>query len=151
MRRKEKEIKDQAEIEEILKTGMFCRVGLSDDGMPYIVPVCYGYENGALYFHCAKEGRKIDVIRKNNNVCVEITKDTEIIKKESACNWGLKYKCVIGFGKAHIVEDEAEKRAGLSLIMQHYGSHAHEFNDSIKRTVVVKVVIESMAGKKAEH
>jgi uncharacterized protein len=152
MRRKEKEIKDQGEIEEILKTGMFCRVGLSDDGMPYVVPVCYGYEKGVLYFHCAKEGRKIDIIRKNNNVCVEITGETEIIKKEAACNWGLRYKSVIGFGRATILEDEAQKREGLTLIMRQYGGSGHEFNsDSIRKTVLVKVVLENITGKKADH
>ena len=56
MRRKEKEIKDTAEIEEILSKAFVCRLGLCDNGRPYVVPLCFGYEDNALYIHCAKEG-----------------------------------------------------------------------------------------------
>jgi hypothetical protein len=152
MRRKEKEIKDPAEIEDVLKKGMFCRVGLSDKDTPYVVPVCYGYENGALYFHCAKEGRKLDILRKNSHVCAEISTDTEIVRNDTACHWSLKYRSVIGFGKAFILEDEGEKRQGLSIILRHYGSNDPEFQAGmIKKTVVVKVVIENITGKKAGY
>jgi uncharacterized protein len=149
MRRKEKEIKDPAEIEAIIKAGQFCRIGLSDGNIPYVVPVCYGYDKGAVYFHCAREGRKLDVLRRNSNVCVEIEADAEIVKKESACKWGLKYKSVIGFGKASILENENEKRDGLAIIMRQYSDGEHEFSaDSLGRTLVVKIVLDSIAGKK---
>ncbi len=59
MRRKEKEIADKSEIESIIRKSLVCRLGIVDAGLPYIVPLCFGYDNGALFFHSAKEGRKI--------------------------------------------------------------------------------------------
>ena len=60
MRRKDKEIKDQQEIESILGKADVCRLAFSDNDIPYIVPVNYGYRDHCLYFHSAKEGKKID-------------------------------------------------------------------------------------------
>jgi len=68
MRRKEKEITDSAEIEQIIRKARVCRLGLVDDREPYVVPVCFGYEKNAFYFHCAPEGRKIELIKKNNHI-----------------------------------------------------------------------------------
>ena len=62
MRRKDKEIKDKFEIETIINRAEVCRIGLSDDNMPYVIPVNYGYRNNCLYIHSASEGKKIDII-----------------------------------------------------------------------------------------
>jgi nitroimidazol reductase NimA-like FMN-containing flavoprotein (pyridoxamine 5'-phosphate oxidase superfamily) len=62
---------------------------MSADGQPYIVPVCFGYDDGTLYFHSATAGRKLDVLRKNNAVCVEFDVDCEVVKAENACKWGI--------------------------------------------------------------
>ena len=78
MRRKEKEIKDRKEIISILQKAKICRIGLSENNKPYIVPMNFGYKEGCLYFHCANEGRKIGIIKKNNNVCFEIDTDHKI-------------------------------------------------------------------------
>ena len=62
MRRKDKEIKDKKEIESIIKRAKVCRIALSDNNMPYIIPVNYGYKNNCIYIHSASEGKKIDII-----------------------------------------------------------------------------------------
>ena len=72
MRRKDKEITDIKEIEEIIKKADCCRIALVDNDEPYIVPVNFGYERNTLYFHGALEGRKAEIIRKNNNICFEL-------------------------------------------------------------------------------
>ncbi len=64
MRRQEREIRDEAEIQEILEKGLVCRLGLYDGQYPYVVPLNYGYRNGCMYFHCAREGRKIDILKR---------------------------------------------------------------------------------------
>ena len=69
MRRKDKEITDTAIIEEILSKATVCRLGLCEENQPYVVPLCFGYEDNALYFHCANHGKKLVILRKNNNVC----------------------------------------------------------------------------------
>lgn len=66
VRRKDKEITNRAEIEGILKKAFICHLGLSDGDLPYVVPMNYGYEDGHIYLHCATEGKKLDIIKKNN-------------------------------------------------------------------------------------
>ncbi len=100
MRRNEKEITDNSAIEAIINQSIVCRLGLSDGNMPYIVPLCFGYKDNTLYFHGALEGKKIDILRKNQNVCFEFDVDAEVVEKEKACSWGMKCQSMIGFGKA---------------------------------------------------
>ena len=124
MRRKKQEITDQNEIFEIIQKAEICRLGLAVDNTPYIVPVNYGYEDNCLYIHCAKEGRKIDMIRKNNTVCFEMDVDTVLFKTDddSACKCGTTYRSIIGYGKASIVEDFDQKKKALDILMKHYSS-----------------------------
>ena len=61
MRRHEKAITDRAAIEAVIRRADVCRLGLSDAGHPYIVPVNFGYEDGVIFVHSAPEGRKIDI------------------------------------------------------------------------------------------
>ena len=96
MQRKDKQINDIIAIEDILSRATVCRLGLCDGGRPYVVPLCFGYKENALYFHCAMEGKKLEILRKNENVCFEVDIDHETIKADQACEWGMKYKSVIG-------------------------------------------------------
>lgn len=150
MRRQEREIRDEAETQEILEKGLVCRLGLYDGKYPYVVPLNYGYRNGCMYFHCAREGRKIDILKKNGRVCIEVDIDFRVVRGETPCRWTAKYRSVIGFGRARIIDDEREKKAGLDVIMAHYGGQGGEYDEkSLQRTCVIEVVIESMTGKKS--
>ncbi len=80
MRREDKEINDIATIEGIIRKARVCRLALSENGQPYIVPLCFGYKDNNLYFHSAGEGKKLDIIKKNNNVCFEFDIDLELVK-----------------------------------------------------------------------
>ena len=152
MRKKEKEITDPAEIEQIIKQAKVCRLGLVDGSEPYVVPVCFGYENNAFYFHCAPEGRKLELIRNNNQVCVEIDTDVEITGAEKPCGWSTRYRSVIGVGRAHILEDEADKIRGLTVLMRQFEGKgtAVEF-EKADRTAVVRIDIENITGKKSGY
>jgi len=151
MRRKEKEITEASAIEAIIKKSLVCRLALSDGNFPYIVPLCFGYRDKVLYFHGSLKGKKIDIIRKNQNICFEFDINTEIVKAEDACHWSMKYKSVIGFGKAVLLEDLDEKRKALNIIMSQYSDRTFQFNDAtLKGTIVIKVEIESMTGKQSE-
>ena len=100
MRRKDKEIQARDEIVEIIEKATICRLGLCRDNIPYVVPLNYGYRDDCLYLHCAKEGKKMDMIRANPHVCFEIDTDLEVIRAEQPCDWGMKFASVIGFGTA---------------------------------------------------
>jgi len=148
MRRKDKQIRDIAAIEEILSSAAVCRLGLCEENQPYVVPLCFGYEDNTLYFHCSLEGKKLDILRKNNKVCFEVDIDHEFVKADKACDWGMKYKSVIGFGKAEFIEDIESKRKALDIVMQQYSGGTFEYpEEAIKNTIVIKVEIESMTGK----
>ena len=150
MRRKEKEIIDKSEIESIIRKSMVCRLGLVDGGMPYVVPLCFGYDNGALFFHSAKEGKKIEILRRNSRVCFEFDIAPEVKTGKSACAWGMKYRSVIGFGRALFVEDPEERRKALDSIMRQYADGDFEYSEkSFGKALVIKVEIKSMTGKKS--
>lgn len=152
MHRQEREIKDTGEMEKILQAALVCRIALADGDKPYVVPVNFGYREGCLYFHCATTGKKLDIIKKNPNICFEADADVELIKGQDPCrDWSMKYRSVIGFGRACILEDPDEKTEGLEVLMSHYsGQETHEYDDSIfRRVAVVKIEIDTMTGKKS--
>ena len=152
MRRKEKEITDRATIESIILRSSVCRLALSEDSRPYIVPLCFGYKDNALYFHSARKGRKLDILKKNNKVCFEFDIDHEVVQAEDPCKWSMKYRSVIGYGKASLIDDPESKRSGLNSIVQHYAGSSLTYADAIlKGTVLVKVEIESMRGRKSGY
>lgn len=148
MRRSEKEITDKLAIEKIINASLVCRLALSDGNQPYIVPLCFGYQNRTLYFHSALEGKKIDLFQKNNRTCFEFDINSEIIEADKACKWGMKYQSVIGFGRAVLVENIEEKQKGLNIIMNHYSDRNWQFPDkAIEKIAVIKIEIEKMTGK----
>jgi len=150
MRRKEKEITEASAIEAIIKKSLVCRIALSEGNFPYIVPLSFGYRDKVLYFHGPLKGKKIDIIKKNQNICFEFDINTEIVKAEDACHWSMKYQSVIGFGKAVLLEDLDEKRKALDIIMSQYSDRTFQFDDAIlKKLGVIKVEIESMTGKQS--
>ncbi len=151
MIRKDREITSRDEIESIINKALVCRLAMADENGPYMVPLSFGYRDNYLYFHCAKEGRKLDILKKNNRVCFEIDADHEIVMSEKACKWGMKYKSVIGFGNVFFIEDVESKKKALGIIMRHYSGRSFEFEEKeVNRVVIFKVEIESMTGKKKE-
>ena len=150
MRRQEKEIRDEAEIQEILEKGLVCRLGLYDGHYPYVVPMNYGYRDNRIYFHCAGSGRKIDILKKNDRVCIEVDVDSRVVQGQQPCRWTMKYRSVIGFGRARIIDDEREKKAGLDVIMAHYGGSGGEYDEKpLRLTTVIEVILERMTGKQS--
>ncbi|MFX1520190.1 MAG: pyridoxamine 5'-phosphate oxidase family protein, partial [Promethearchaeota archaeon] len=133
-----------------------CRIAFSENNKPYMVPVNFGYTDNCLYFHSAPEGKKLDILRNNNNVCFEIDTDFEIVKSKTPCNWSAKYRSVIGFGKAFFVDEFEEKRNALNLIVQKYSDTSHEykyeFSEGVVDTVtVIRIDVEHVTGKKSGY
>jgi len=152
VRKYKQEITDKKALEDILRRALVCRLGLSDDNTPYIVPVCFGYRDGRIYIHSAREGRKIDIIKKNNQVCFEVDVDVEPVPGEPACKWTIRYKSVIGFGTASLVDNRDEKIHALNVIMDHYsGAGSYEFEPlPVDLTAIIRIEIHSMTGKRSK-
>jgi uncharacterized protein len=153
MRRHEKGIQSTEEIEDIIRSSQNCHLALSDNGKPYVVPMSFAYESGIIYFHTAKEGRKIEILRSNPFVCVEWTSEVELVTKDPACNWGMKFKSVIAEGKAEFITDSAEKVKALSLIMKQYsGRDDFSFPPAVvDKTEIIRITIEAISGKKSGY
>lgn len=148
MRRMDREINEGALVEDILHSAKICRLALSIKDMPYIVPLCFGYKDKRLYFHCAHEGKKIDILKRNNRVCFEVEVDQELVASEAACTWGMKFRSVVGFGRAFFIDDAESKKLALDIIMCHYSDKRYAYNeDVLSKTLIIEVEIDSMTGK----
>ncbi len=153
MRKEEKEITDIVEIESIIQSADVCRVAMADGNIPYIVTMNYGYAGGSemrIYFHCAREGRKLEMIRKNNYVCFEMDNDHNLIKGTNSCDFSMKYRSVVGYGIISIIDDEEERIKGLNCIMSHYSdSPSFSYNkELLEKTTVLCLEIKEISGKK---
>lgn len=153
MRISEKEIKDLEVINSIMKEALECRIGLCEDNKPYVVPMNFGYKDNCLYIHSALEGKKIEILKKNNNVCFEVDMKNELVKADNPCGWSMKYLSVIGFGKAFFVEGLKEKAEALNTIMGKYsGKFDFHFPEAaLRKVAVIKVEIEEITGKKSKY
>jgi uncharacterized protein len=151
MRRADKEITDRIQINAIMEKTSCCRIALVDLNSPYIVPVNFTVSNNHLYFHSAKEGKKIDILRKNNQVCFEIDIEGEIVRGERACSWGIKYVSVIGFGQAFFIEDNIGKKNALDILMKKYAGRGgfSYTDDELDKIIIVDVKIQQITGKQS--
>jgi hypothetical protein len=149
MRRKDKET-DIRQAEEILIRGRLCHIAMACENEPYLVTVNYGYKSGCIYFHSAPEGRKIEMIRANPNVCFMIIMNDQLVRGENPCtDWSMNYRSVIGYGKATIQKKQSEKTEGLNILMEHYSKKGpFEFSQKdLEETTVVKIDIVEVSGK----
>ena len=167
MRRKDREVLGDENIAKIIEQCTTCHIAMMDDaGMPYVIPLSFGYslEGGVLelYFHCAHVGKKLDCIRKNPNVAFSMCVEKRIeIHEDNYCKSGRFYASVVGQGKAEIVEDNAKKCRGLSLLMERQAASAHqsavphkfEFTpEQAAAVTVLKITSTNFTGKaKAEQ
>lgn len=147
----QKLIQDSQQIETILSTAKFLHLALSDAETPYIVPMSFGYKEKVIYLHSSREGRKIDILKRNPRVCFEVDIETEVITAEDPCKYNVRYRSVIGHGQAKFLEDYNEKVEGLTVLSEHYGKKGpFEFEEwKVNRLCVIKIEIEKMTGKES--
>lgn len=157
MRRKEREVTDKNRLREIIESCHCIRVGFIDNGHVYIVPVNFGcvYEDEkyTFYFHSAKEGRKMTLIKENPTVGFEMDTGYELKTAAAACAHSAYFQSVIGEGKISVVEDTEEKKKGLRMVMEHEtGNGDWEFQDKMVQAVCVwKLTVSEITGKEQVH
>ena len=134
----------------IIQRHHICRIALNDESSPYIVPVNFGYEyqNGhwAIYFHGARCGKKMRLLRKNPAVSVEIDGDHRLIQAEDACDYSYGYTSITAKGRATILQQPEEMKQGLDAIM-HQAVPGKIFNyrdDMMKAVCVVRIDCEEL-------
>lgn len=154
MRRSDREITDKAEIIKIIEKCDVCRLALSYNNIPYIVPMNYGYEYTdnrlILYFHGAKEGKKHDIIAQNPFACFEIDCSHKLIEADEACNYTMEYESVIGNGKIYSCTEKNEKLKALKHLMKQYAKDKDFlFPDNVINSVTVfKLEVSAFTGKR---
>ena len=152
MTKRELQITDPDRIRAILDTAMVVRLGLAVDNEPYVVPMNYGYtlENGrlTLYLHGAQRGKKLDMIRANPRVFLEMDCDLIPFESEKPCQYGLSYSSIMASGTAHIVEDVEEKMQALTILMKTQTGRDFSFNERLVSMVaVIRVDVSEYTAK----
>ncbi len=140
------------DVQSVLRDAQVCRLGLALEGEPYVVPLVFGHQDDAVYLHSGLRGRKLEVLRRNDRVCLEFETDVEIVPAAQACRWAVNYRSVIAFGRAAILDDPEEKAHGLNVMMRHYSGRSWAFSEqALARTTVVRVDVESATYKESKR
>lgn len=151
MRRRDREVTDRNEMIQIMEKCDVCRLALNDDGYPYILPLNFGMlvkeDVIELYFHGATEGKKYELIARDNRASFEMDCGHELLTDEEHGNCTMNYESVIGKGFVEMIPDE-EKYEALCILMNHYHKENFPFNQKVMpQTNVFKLVVTEMTGK----
>jgi hypothetical protein len=134
---------------DFLKNRDTLRLGLVDNNIPYIVPLNYVLVEDVVYIHSAKDGRKIDLIEVNNNVCIEVDETIGVKQATKGCKFSCFYRSVIATGEAFFIDDIEKKGKILNLLVSKYAKD--EFvkveNDEGNNVHVIGIKITDIKGK----
>lgn len=152
MRKGNKEIRDKDVIIELLNICHVGRLGTTrGDGYPMIKPLNFAYHDNRIYFHTAKEGEKVEDIKRDSRVCFEVDLPISYVKaKNQPCEAEYLYRSVIIRGRASFVEADEERLFALTCLMNKYqpeGGFGDYLKVKLAITGVVRIDIEEMKGK----
>ena len=151
MRKKDREINDPAELEQILKQGEIINVAMCKGDQPYVLPFNYGFLNGFIYIHSATKGFKLEVLAQNPKVSFNVTTDVQLLPADKPQDCSVAYSSVVGFGRVRMVDDPVEKLAALEAVMLQYypKNDAWEYPKKVVAACTVWCIeIEHLTGKR---
>ncbi|HSL94127.1 MAG TPA: pyridoxamine 5'-phosphate oxidase family protein [Bacillota bacterium] len=135
----------------LLHEGKVGYLALVDEKQPYIVPLNYFLEENMIYFHCALEGRKLDIIARNPRFCFAVSEMDEVKTGPTACDFGTYYRSVLAYGHAHIIREEPTKTDILTKLTHKYCPPGMTFTpvtpERAAATLLVALEIEKLDGK----
>lgn len=153
MRRKDREVTDPQDLRDIIESCKVLRIALFDGKYPYVVPVNFGYdweEKLSFYVHGARIGKKIDLLKANPHVAIEMDSGHVLVEGDGRPDhFSYLYRSLMGQGVVELLEDPAEKSHGLQRLMDHQvkTSYSEMNNGMIKQTGVIKITLENFSGK----
>lgn len=152
MRRAERAVTDPAALFDVIRRCRVARLGLCRAGVPYVVPMNFACEMAGgqfvFYVHCANEGQKLDILRENANVCIELDCDHALVEGDKACSHSYRYASVIAQGQAEILQDADEKARALTLLMRwQTGQDIPVTPEQANAVTVLRIAAESITGK----
>lgn len=147
MRRKERQLSSEATIA-LLEKGEICHLALVAQGEPYLVTMNYGYRGGVMYFHCAHQGRKMEILSNGSRVSFTVVPRHELVTAGAPCDYSMKYESVVGRGTVRFLEEREEKCQALDAVMAQYASGSFSYPEGVvARTSVFAVDVEELTGK----
>ncbi len=152
MRRKDREITEWNELLKIIKKCDVCRLALFDEDYPYIIPLNFGftYEDHQLklYFHSAKEGKKLDLITKNSKAAFEMDCSHELVTGPEACNYSMNYESICGHGTITLLDQDQKEYALRQIMNQYTEDTSLRFHEGYLNAVTVyELSVEHITGK----
>ena len=125
MRRQNRQVTDKNEIHAIIDEIKVARLGMFDGKQVYVVPLNHGYELGEgddiiFYLHCAKVGRKLEILKEHPDVCIELDGRHDLVTADEPCDHSYYYASLIGNGTVEFVEDLEEKAHGLAVVIKNH-------------------------------
>jgi nitroimidazol reductase NimA-like FMN-containing flavoprotein (pyridoxamine 5'-phosphate oxidase superfamily) len=151
MRKKENEITDRREIDAIIQKALICHLSCSLKNQPYVVPLAFGYDGKAVYFHSAAVGKKNKMLNTNPCVCLGFESGVKIQSDpDQACSWSFHYQSVIANGTAEQLTRPEDKLHAINQIMLHYSGLEWEIPEKeLARTTLWRVQLKNLTGKKS--
>ena len=107
-------------------------------------------KDGVIYLHSGPTGSSIDMLAKNNRVCITFSVDHELVFQHPkvACSYRMRAKSVICRGRVNFIEDPEEKREALNILMRHYSSREFVYSDpAVKNVKIWEIPIDSVTAK----
>ena len=142
---------EKEQFEAIIRTCKLCFVGMADEnGIPYVLPMNFGYDDGVIYLHSAQEGRSIRTLEKNSRVCISFCTEPELIRQhpDVACSYRMKAASVICEGSVEFEENFDEKVNVLNIIMKQYIDRSFTYSTpAVNNVKIWKVAIEKVSAK----
>jgi len=150
MRRKRQDLPETETIAMLQSCTSGVLAVCGDDDYPYAVPLSFAYEDGKLFFHCAKAGHKIDALERNEKASFCVIAADDVVQSTFTTH----FRSAIVFGRARVVTDDTEKRHALECLVKKYSPDYLEAADAEidgewKRVCVIELAIEHMSGKAA--
>jgi nitroimidazol reductase NimA-like FMN-containing flavoprotein (pyridoxamine 5'-phosphate oxidase superfamily) len=152
MRRHDKEIKDENILKKILRITQYVTLAMVKNNEPYLVSLSHGYDEKkhCIYFHCAKEGKKIDFLKANPLVWGQAMLDHGYVEIECSHT----YASVMFSGKVEFIDDNEERWDAISLMTRQLDPNAEEMianrkPESLVNTEIGKISIDYWSGKKS--
>lgn len=138
--------------EAFLKAAGIGRLGLCREGEPYVIPISFVYDDGRIFFHGSKEGKKMEFIAANPRVCIEVD-EAEFVDVEDPCKLHFNYRSAVAYGKARVLEETGEMLEGLRLLVDKYSPGKGELltRDRVEDysdLAVVEISVEEITEKR---
>ncbi len=148
---KSRTLDHKPELVRIIENCQICHIAMVDlEGKPYVLPFNFGFADDVFYLHSAPMGKKIDILKKNNELCIALSTDYELRSqnKEVACSYAWKYRSVLAYGKVEFIEDKDEKIKAFNVLMKNYTDGDFKYSGpSVRDVCVFKIKVERIEGR----